>query len=258
MVTKTNNPFFALQCVLKGFAWLGKSGLRKFLLVPILINLVLYSLAFVLGYLYLPNFIAQLIPAWLHWLSWLITPLFFICFIIAGFFSFTVLANLISSPFYGRLSAQTLALLIHVKQTNQTNEDDETELEFDFTEPNALHTMLGELRRIGYLLKWLLVLVIISLIPVVNLIAPVLWAIFGAWGCALEFFAYPLENKKLVFPAQKEFLSNVRLGALSFGGVVVLGLGLPFFNLLVAPAAVIAATVYVFEIDEAAKRENNS
>lgn len=255
MTNKTNNPLFALKCVSKGIAWLGKSSLRKFLFVPILINLILYTVAFILGYLYLPDFIAQLIPAWLHWLSWLIKPLFFICFVVAGFFSFTILANLIASPFYGKLSARTLELLIHMKQTNQTNEDEEADA--DSTEPTWQHVMLGELHRIGYLLKWLLALVIISLIPVLNLISPVLWAIFGAWGCALEFFAYPLENKKLLFPAQKEFVSGVRLGALSFGSVVLVGLSLPFFNLLVAPAAVIAATVYAYEIDEAAKRENN-
>lgn len=256
MINKTNNPLFALQCILKGLAWLGKARLRRFLLIPILINLILYSLAFVLGYLYLPNFIAQLIPGWLHWLSWLITPLFFICFIIAGFFSFTILANLIASPFYSKLSSRTLELLIQMKRTNQTDEAEE-DADFDLTEPNWQQTILGELSRIGYLLKWLLALVIISLIPVLNLISPVLWAIFGAWGCALEFFAYPLEHKKLLFPEQKKYVENVLFGALSFGGVVLTGLGLPVLNLLAAPAAVIAATVYAHEIDEAEKLENN-
>ncbi len=257
MLSKTNNPVFALQCLLKGVAWLGKARLRRFLLIPILINLLLYTLAFILGYLYLPDFIAQLIPGWLHWLSWLITPLFFICFIIAGFFSFTILANLMASPFYGKLSARTLELLTQLQRTNQTDEAEENS-DFDLTEPNWQQTMLGELSRIGYLLKWLLVLVIISLIPVLNLISPVLWAIFGAWGCALEFFAYPLENKKLLFPEQKKYVETVLFGGLSFGGMVLTGLGLPVLNLLVAPAAVIAATVYAHEIDEAAKQENKS
>jgi CysZ protein len=110
--------------------------------------------------------------------------------------------------------------------------------------------MLGELRRIGYLGKWMLGLLIVSMIPGLNLLAPVLWAAFGAWGCALEFFAYPLENKGLLFPAQKILVGRVRLGALSFGGLVLVGLGVPFLNLLVAPAAVIAATLYVQGMDE--------
>ena len=255
-INKTNHPVYALSCVLKGLSWLGNASLRKFLVVPVLINLVLYALAFVVGYVYLNDAINYLIPAWLHWLSWLIKPLFFVCFAVAGFFTFTILANLIASPFYGKLSARTLALLIQLKQNHHTGEDKEADSEFDLVEPNWLHIMLGELQRIAYLLKWMLVLAIISVIPVLNLIAPLLWAVFGAWGCALEFFAYPLENKKLLFPAQKDFVSAVRFGALSFGGAVLVGLGIPVLNLLVAPAAVIAATVYAYEIDEAAKQEN--
>ena len=250
MLTKTNNPFFAVQCVFKGLLWLGKAPLRKFLVVPILINLVLYSAAFILGYLYLPDLIAQLIPTQLHWLSWLITPLFFIGFIVIGFFSFTVLANLIAAPFYDKLSAQTLLLIL---QANPPEQQENTDSESEIIEPSWLHTILDGLQRVGYLVKWMLALLIISIIPGLNLLAPLLWAIFGAWGCALEFFAYPLENKKMLFPAQKNWLADARLGALSFGSLILVGLSLPFFNLVVAPAAVIAATLYVHKLDETAK-----
>jgi CysZ protein len=248
MLTKTNNPVYAMQCLMKGLSWLGKTSLRKFLLMPILINLVLYSVAFVLAYVYLLDFIAHLIPAWLHWLAWLLKPLFFICFVLVGFFTFTVLANLIASPFYGKLASKTLALIIENKP-EQTEEQEAENSEFEFSEPNWLQVMSGELRRIAYLLKWMCVLVIVSLIPGLNLISPLFWAIFGAWGCALEFFAYPLENKGLLFQEQKSAVANVRFGALSFGAVVLAGLSLPFFNLIVAPAAVIAATFYVHGMD---------
>ena len=254
LINKTNNPLYALQCVFTGLSWLGKAPLRKFLLLPILINLVLYSVALVIGYFYLNDVINHLIPGWLHWLSWLLWPLFFICFVVAGFFSFTVLANLIASPFYGKLAAKTLELIIQTKRSE--TEEEEADSEFDFTEPNWLHVMFGELRRIAYLIKWMFVLLIISVIPGLNLLAPLLWALFGAWGCALEFFAYPLENKGLLFPEQKKLVASVRLGALSFGGVILLGLGLPVLNLLVAPAAVIAATFYINGIDEIAKQES--
>lgn len=256
LINKTNNPVYALQCLLNGMRWLGKTPLRKFLLIPVLINLILYSLGFLLGYLYLPDFVAQLVPEKLHWLAWFIKPLFFICFIVAGFFSFTILANLIASPFYGKLSARTWELIIQSKQTQA--DEEEANFEFDLTEPNWLHVMFGELRRIGYLIKWMLVLLIISMIPGLNLLAPLLWAVFGAWGCALEFFAYPLENKGLLFPEQKNVAASVRLGALSFGGVILLGLGLPVLNLLVAPAAVIAATFYVHGMDEAAQQKTQT
>jgi CysZ protein len=247
MLAKTNNPIYATQCLFKGVRWLGKAPLRKFLVMPILINLVLYSIAFVLAYVYLLDFIAHWIPTWLHWLAWLLKPLFFICFMLVGFFTFTVLANLIASPFYGKLAEKTRELLVESRPPQEQPE--ETEIESEMTKPNALHSMLGELRRMAYFLKWAVLLVIISLIPGLNLISPFLWAIFGAWGCALEFFAYPLENKGLLFLEQKSVIANVRWGALSFGGIVLAGLGLPVFNLVVAPVAVIAATFYIYEID---------
>ncbi|MGZ8184564.1 MAG: EI24 domain-containing protein, partial [Methylobacter sp.] len=79
-------------------------------------------------------------------------------------------------------------------------------------------------------------------------IAPFLWALFGAWGMALEYLAYPLENEGVLFSEQKELVKSVRLGALSFGGLAVLGLTIPVLNIIVAPAAVIGATLYFNEI----------
>jgi CysZ protein len=88
----------------------------------------------------------------------------------------------------------------------------------------------------------------LSVIPGINVLAPFLWALFGAWGMALEYLAYPLENQGVLFSEQKELVKSVRLGALSFGGLAVLGLTIPVLNIIVAPAAVIGATLYLHEI----------
>jgi CysZ protein len=60
--------------------------------------------------------------------------------------------------------------------------------------------------------------------------------------------AYPLENEGLLFSEQKQLIKTVRLGALSFGGLAVLGLTIPVLNILIAPAAVIGATIYLNEL----------
>jgi CysZ protein len=65
---------------------------------------------------------------------------------------------------------------------------------------------------------------------------------------ALEYLAYPLENQGVLFSEQKNLVKSVRLGALSFGGLAVLGLTIPVLNIIVAPAAVIGATLYFNEI----------
>lgn len=233
---KGNNPLFALSCLLEGVKMLTHKDLRKYLLIPLFINMVLYTGAFVLGYHTVSTLIHQFIPDWLSWLSWILWPLFFISFLLIGFFTFTLLANLIAAPYYSQLSAKTLEIIggQHLIKA---------ELPWD-------KVFFGELRRIGYLLLRFLPLLVLFLIPVVNLIAPILWALFAAWGIAMEFMAYPLEDRGLPFQEQKQFLRQARFGVLSFGGATGLGLTLPIANLLIGQAAVIGATIYVHRLSK--------
>lgn len=229
-----NNPILAVGFLFKGLKLLARPELRKFIIIPMLINVVLYSVALSLGYFYISDLIDQFIPGWLQWLSWVLWPLFFISFFIGGFFTFTVVANLLAAPFYGKLSAKTLAMV-----SDQT---------FASAEQPLPKVLLAETKRIGYLGSRALPLLILSIIPGLNVIAPFLWALFGAWGMALEYLAYPLENQGVLFSEQKALVKSVRLGALSFGGLAVLGLTVPVLNIIVAPAAVIGATLYFHEI----------
>jgi CysZ protein len=201
-----------------------------------LINVVLYSAALTLGYFYISDLINQFIPSWLQWLSWILWPLFFISFFIAGFFTFTVVANLLAAPFYGKLSAKTLVMI--KGQTSVVAE-----------QPLA-KVLFAELKRMGYLATRALPLLVLSVIPGINVLAPFLWALFGAWGMVLEYLAYPLENEGVLFSEQKILVKSVRFGALSFGGLAVLGLTIPVLNIIVAPAAVIGATLYFDDIKE--------
>ncbi len=214
----------------KGLKLLTTPALRPFVLIPLAINFVLYSGALVLGYWYLDSWITQVIPDWLHWLNWLIYPLFFISFCLIGFFTFSLLANLIAAPFYAKLAAKTL-IVINAPSLSTF-------------EPSAMQVWRAELNRMRYSLTRTLPLLVLFLIPVVNLIAPLLWLAFSAWCVALEYFAFPLENRGILFPQQKEQLKTMRLSALSFGGLVTLGQSLPVINIIIAPAAVIAATLY--------------
>ncbi|MDP3331577.1 MAG: EI24 domain-containing protein, partial [Methylococcaceae bacterium] len=104
LLKKANNPLIAVGFLLKGLKLISHPTLRTFIIIPILINVVLYSVVLALGYYYVDELITQAIPDWLHWLNWILWPLFFISFFVLSFFSFTVLANLIASPFYGLLA----------------------------------------------------------------------------------------------------------------------------------------------------------
>ena len=229
-----NNPLFAMNCLLQGLKLTGHPQLRKYLLIPLFINLVLYSCAFVLGYFGVSALIQHFIPDWLSWLHWLLWPVFFISFVVIGFFSFTLLANLIAAPYYSALSAKTLELIGGPSAEGP-------ELPWN-------KVFFGELQRLGYILSRVLPLLLLSIIPVVNLIAPLLWAVFAGWSMALEYLAYPLEHRGLLFFEQKQFLQQSRWGALSYGGLASLGLSIPVLNLIIGQAAVIGATIYVHSL----------
>lgn len=231
---KGNNPVLAVGFLFKGMKLLTSPELRKFIIIPVLINVVLYSVALTLGYFYISDLIDQFIPGWLQWLSWILWPLFFISFFIAGFFTFTVFANMLAAPFYGKLSAKTMAMV-----SNKA---------FATAEQPLPKVLVAEAKRMGYLVTRALPLLVLSIIPGINVIAPFLWALFGAWGMALEYLAYPMENQGVLFSEQKDLVKSVRLGALSFGGLAVLGLTVPVLNIIIAPAAVIGATLYFNEV----------
>ena len=221
----------AISYLWKGLKLLTTPALRPFVLMPLLINVVLYSVAVMLGYFYLNHLIIQIIPESLHWLTWLIYPLFFVSFCAIGFFTFSLLANLIAAPFYAKLAAKTLVVI------------DAPSL--PTFEPSTIQVWKAEFNRLRYSLTHMLPLLILFLIPVVNLIAPILWFGFSAWCMALEYFAYSQENRGVLFPEQKEQLRQMRFQALSFGGLVTIGQALPVINIVIAPVAVIAATLQV-------------
>ena len=235
LIKEANAPLVAVGFLGKGLKLITHEKLRTFVIFPVLINIMLYSIAFFVSLHYVEQAITQFIPDSLQWLNWLLLPLFFIVFFVISFFSFAILANLIASPFYGVLSARTLSII-----------DNNAQL----TEAPVMQVISGELKRVLYILTRMLPLVFLSILPVINLISPIVWAIFGAWMLAMEFMAYPLENAGLVFQAQRELLKTVRIGALSFGGVTMIGLSLPVINIIIGPAAVIGATLYIHEMRE--------
>lgn len=236
-LTKNNNsPVYVVSCLVQGLKQASSPQLRQYLLLPIAINLVLYSMVFVVGYFYIADLIALLVPDWLStikWLQWLIYLLFFVSFTVIGFLFATVLANIIASPLYSVLAAKTWVLIT----------DNTTEIK----PPAIKQVICSEIKRLSYLVSRMIPLLLLFFIPIINLIAPLLWLLFGAWCIGLEFMAYPLENQGILFAQQKERAKTQKWTVLSFGGLIMLGMSIPLVNLIVAPVAVIGATIYNYK-----------
>jgi CysZ protein len=151
-------------------------------------------------------------------------------------YGFVIVANLIGSPFYGYLAELTEKHL-----TGQEVNPDEGWAALLKDTPRILWR---EVQKIAYYLPRALGLFIIGLIPVVNLVAAVLWFLFNSWMMALQYVDYPADNHKVSFARLRRDLAAQRLSALGFGLPVALAAMVPVLNLVVVPAAVCGATAY--------------
>lgn len=221
-----------LDCF-SGFGLLFKPGIKRFVLIPFIINMGLFSLATKLLSDQLDIWLEKLLPAWLDWLQWLILPLFWIAIALIIFYTFTILANLIAAPFNSLLSARIEAHLTG-KEPNEINSDRFIKLMY--------RTTKSEIQKILYAIKWFIPLIIITFIPVINLIAPFLWILFAIWFFALEYNDYPLANRGLFFEEVKSYNRKNRMRSLGLGSAVFIMTSIPVINFLAMPVAVAGAT----------------
>lgn len=229
---------------LNGFNLIFSPGIKRFIIIPFIINLSLFSLATLLLSNQLDDWIEQLLPGWLSWLEWLIWPLLAITMLLIVFYTFTVIANLIAAPFNSLLSAKVEALL-----TGQEPSDINTEKFFKL----MIRTIKSELQKILYAIKWFIPLVIMTFIPGINIIAPFLWILFASWFFALEYSDYPLANRGYFFDKVKIYNQENRMRALGFGTGVFILTSIPFVNFFAMPVAVLGATKLTININKTTK-----
>jgi CysZ protein len=220
-----------------GFKLLLRPALWPYLLLPLSINVLVFGLLLWLAadqFGALVDTLLPSLPEWLAWLAWLLWLLFVLVAAMIIFFTFSVVANIIASPFNGLLAEAVERLL-----TGQAPPPSGSLWQALRETPQAV---ADELRKLGYYAVWALPLLLLFVIPVVNLAAPLLWALFSAWMLALQYLDYPLGNHGLRFKAQRQRLRSKPMLGLGFGGAVLLATLVPLLNLIVMPAAVAGAT----------------
>ncbi len=222
----------------RGARLLTHPSLRLFVLVPLLVNILIFGglIWYGLSYLFavMDEWLAK-IPAWLDFIKWIIWPLVGLTVSLATGYIFTAVALLIASPF-NALLAEKAEELITGKPVNA--------LEGLGAALMALpRGILRELSKLIYYLPMAAFVLLISFIPVLNVVAPVLWFLLGAWMMSLQFLDYPMDNHLLSFADVKEAARARRLSSMGFGGVVALCTGIPVVNFFVVPAAVVGATL---------------
>ena len=234
------NTFKGFGYAIKGLQIISQAKIRRFVIVPLSINIALFSIAiFILFSMFdqwmhslLPNF-----PDWLSWLEdwimWLIWPLFASMILFVVFYSFTFVANLFAAPF-NSLLAEKVEFMLKGQPLEQTP---------SYPVPSMIkQSLISEAGKLFYLLKWSVVLLLISFIPVINIIAPPLWIIFGAWMLALEYLDYPMSNHGYYFKDINKQAASQKTLLFGYGCGAFLLTSIPILNFIAMPAAVAGAT----------------
>jgi len=214
---------------LHGFSLIMKPKVRRFVIIPLSINIILFVgvTYFVLSNLGM--WTEQLLPDWLDWLSWVLVPITSLVILVIAFFSFSIIGNLIASPFNGYLSAAVEAHLTGKPIS---------EASYGSMLKEVGRSIANEIRKFLYFILWAIPVLILSFIPVLNLLALAI----TAWLLSLEYIDYPFANHSKNFATVRQQVGTHRAGALGFGGMVMFLTTIPLVNLFVMPTAVAGAT----------------
>ena len=222
----------------RGARMLGHPSLRLFVIIPLVVNILIFGSLITLGYSYLSELMASLlggIPEWLGFIEWILWPLIGITVSLIAGYLFTAVALIIASPFNALLAEKAEELI-----TSRPVDSLEGLGAALLALPRGI---LRELSKLLYYVPMALFVLVVSFIPGINAVAPVLWLLLGAWMMSIQFVDYPMDNHQLSFADVKEAVRSRRLSSMGFGGLVALCASIPIVNFFVVPAAVVGATL---------------
>ena len=222
----------------EGFSLIKTKGLKRFVFVPLTINVLLFSAAFYflfgqieVGVMYVVN----LVPDWLGWvktaISFFLWPLALLSVLLIFALIFGTLANWIAAPFNGVLSEKVERHL-----TGQAL-GDEGVMALVKDIPRTVGRELTKL--VWYLPRAIGFLLLFFFLPVIG---QLLWFLFNAWMMAIQYCDYPYDNHKVPFKTMREHLRAHKGKSLSFGIGVSLFSLIPLVNFIVMPVAICGAT----------------
>lgn len=215
---------------------------RAYIVIPIVINLVLMGSVGYLLFSCISDWMFALVELWpdfLVFLAYVFSVIFAVLIVFVSCYLFSTVATIIASPFYGLLADRAEMLL------NHTQSEDQGVIGILRDVPRILRR---ELRKQLFFLPLAGLCLLVTLVPVINFMSPVLWFCLTSWMGCLQYCDYAYDNHKISFDLMKRDLKSHYLPTLAFGAVIALALSIPVLNLLVPPAAVCAGTRYYLEM----------
>lgn len=215
-------------------------GLLKYLAIPFFINLLVFTATVYFGLDLFQGMLDTYAPSpdvWygvlLYYLAWTVALLLTTVIV---FFTFTVIGNLIASPFNELLSERTEVLI-----SGKQNEEPFTLSRFWKESCNAI---IVEIKKMAVFVVCMLLLFGINFIPGIgSLFYAVLAPAFTLFFLAVEYLAFVLMRKQMSFSAQRRYIFNSPILMLGYACGVFCMLAIPFVQFFCIPLAVVGATL---------------
>ncbi len=225
----------------KGLSILGTKGLRRFIILPFLINIVIMGTGLWFGFDLATDWTAAMsanyLPGWLQWLTYIINPIIFICFLVIIFYTFTLFALTLGAPFYSILSEK-------VQTVFYGDEPFSSKMSVGDTVKDIPHIIFLELRKLFYRIPFMIASILVMLFPIIGQLGAI---ILTSWCNAMDYTSYGYENNRYSLRVSRKNLTEHKLLCLSFGCTVWAALLIPFVNLIMIPVAVAGGTMLWYE-----------
>jgi CysZ protein len=231
---KSINQLSGAGYFIKGFELIRLKGIRRFVFIPLTVNIILFAIAFYFMFLQLDHYM-MVLDNWLwdgfKWLTTLLWPVMVVTVLVLFSFLFSTIANWVAAPFNGLLSEKVEAML-----TGTTNPSGG----FLDVIKDVPRTLGREWLKLTYYLPRAIGFFILMM--VLPLIGQIIWFLFTAWMMAIQYEDYPFDNHKISFKEMKNSLQNKQGLSYSFGMTVAVFAMIPLVNLIVMPVAICGAT----------------
>lgn len=227
-----------LQYFIQGWQLITQKGLRRFVIIPVLLNILLLSAVFFLLFTQTSTLIEKMmsyIPDWLNWLSGILMALSILMILIFFYFIFITLSGFIAAPFNALLAEKVEQML--------TGEQASSESAVDFLK-DIPRMLAREWQKLKYSLPRLIILFLLSFMPLIGQsLIPIISFLFTAWLMAIQYCDYPFDNHKIPFTEMKTQLAQKRTMNMTFGALITCCTFIPLLNFVIIPVAVCGATV---------------
>ena len=224
--------------------FLRRPVLWKYFAAAFAINLVLFV---ILAYLFMEHrteLVDWLLPdRWWGWvratLGWLMT----VAVGVAGLFLFTIVGNILASPF---LDAMTERILADLGEKLPPSRGPLRAL---------LRSLVNQTLKLVFFGAIQLALLLLHLIPGVGTVLhPILSTFVGVLFLGFEYLDYPLDARHVPVPGRFSWLGKRLAPTLGFGTVLFPVLLIPFFGYVSLPLAVAGAALLAHDVDYASPR----